>query len=119
MKRRRFTVLDATSVTPRERGRHTEVSRRDDVPCIAVAFDLPLAVCQQRTRQRREHHLTGRHRDWEGFFAGMGRDAPVQPLVDLVTWASTEAAVILLAGRPARPGAAAQRVSPARPGGPR
>lgn len=180
MKRRRLTVLDATSVTPRERGRFAEAAHRHDVPCVVVAFDLPLEVCQQRSRQRRErqvpadvverqhrtfrrhlpglheepfdevvvvsspedldlvrvslapearpvastptsdlppaviidldgtltstawreHFLAGRHRDWPGFFAGMGRDAPVQPLVDLVAWASTHATVVLLTGRP-------------------
>lgn len=180
MKRRRLTVLDATSITPRERVRFVDVAHRHDVACIAVAFDLPLEVCQQRSTQRRErqvppdvverqhrtfrrhlgglheelfdqvvvlgssddldavevvldpelrprastpstglppaviidldgtltsaawreHFLSGRHRDWPGFFAGMGRDAPVQPLVDLVAWASTHATVVLLTGRP-------------------
>lgn len=180
MKRRRLTVLDATSVTPRDRARFVGVARRHDVACVAVAFDLPLEVCQRRSRERRarqvpdeiverqhrtfrrhlgslheepfdevivltesdeldsveltvdpearprastsatglppaviidldgtltsaawrEHFLAGRRRDWQGFFAGMGRDAPVQPLVDLVAWASTHATVVLLTGRP-------------------
>lgn len=180
MKRRRLTVLDATSVTRRERSRFVGVARRHDVACVAVALDLPLEVCQQRSTDRRtrpvppdvverqhttfrrhlagigdepfdevivvstqeefdsievdrgpdaraapptsttglppaiivdldgtltsaawrEHLLTGRHRDWPGFFAGMGRDAPVPPLVDLVAWVSTHATVVLLTGRP-------------------
>lgn len=180
MKRRRFTVLDATSVTRRDRARFLGVARRHDVACVAVAFDLPLELCQQWSSARRErpvppdvverqhttfrrhlagihdedfddvvvvstpeeldalevtrgpdvrspvrptttgrppavvvdldgtltsaawreHFLTGRHRDWPGFFAGMGHDAPVQPLVDLVEWVSAHATVVLLTGRP-------------------
>lgn len=180
MKRRRLTVLDATSVTPRDRARLVGVAHRHDVACVAVAFDLPLELCQRRSTDRRdrqvppgvverqhrtfrrhleglrdepfdevvvlsspedvatievafgpdarpgpqppstglppaiivdldgtltsaawrEHFLTGRRRDWHGFFAGMGRDAPVRPLVDLVAWASTQATVVLLTGRP-------------------
>lgn len=184
MKRRRLTVLDATSVTRRERARLLGVARVHDVPCVAVAFDLPLAVCQQRAGERadravpprvverqhttfrrqlagihdepfdtvvvvsgpdeldtvevdrqptptstsrpapsredaglppaiivdldgtltsmawREHFLTGGRKDWPGFFAGMGRDAPVRPLVDLVQWVSAHAHVVLLTGRP-------------------
>lgn len=184
MKRRRLTVLDATSITRRERARFLGVARAHDVPCVAVAFDLPLAVCQQHARDRterpvppevverqhttfrrhlegihdesfdavvvvstpdeldtleldrdptpastprpapsgtgpglppaiivdldgtltsmswREHFLAGDRKDWRGFFAGMGRDAPVGPLVDLVRWVSAHAHVVLLTGRP-------------------
>lgn len=181
MKRRRLTVLDATSVTRRERARFLGVARLHDVPSVAVAFDLPIDVCQQRAGRRadrpvpheiveRQHatfrrHLAGIHdesfddvvivstqeefdalevdrgpvppaprsaspsglppavvvdldgtltsaawradqflaggrKDWPGFFAGMGRDAPVRPLVDLIEWAATQTTVVLLTGRP-------------------
>lgn len=186
MARRRFTVVDATNLTRRERRRFVGVARRHDVPAVAVVFDLPLATCRQRAAARtsrpvdaevverqhralreslagiddegfadvvviedeadldrltievlpsepghqeraetvaspdtrppavvvdldgtlasatwREHHLHGSRKDWAGFFAGMGRDAPVQPLVDLVGWVALHADVVLLTGRPA------------------
>lgn len=181
MKRRRLTVVDATTLTRRDRRRLLGVARRHDVPAIAVVFALPLAVCQRRAEARpdrrvgphvieRQHetlhrhlgdieqegfaqvvvltgedeadalevqrgpaptiaapgqpgsgrppavvvdldgtltsaawrtsHLRGGRKDWPAFFAGMDRDAPVQPLVDLVEWISAHAGVVLLTGRP-------------------
>lgn len=179
-KRRRFTVVDATSVTRRDRSRYLGVARKYDLPSVAIAFDLPLEVCQQRAADRlervvtadiverqhtafrrhldtlghegfdevvilatvedlehievtrhpapartyartegtrppavivdldgtltsaawREHFVASTPRNWKGFFAGMSRDAPVQPLVDLVEWVGNDAAVVLLTGRP-------------------
>lgn len=179
-KRRRFTVVDATNTTRRERARLLGVARRHDLPAVLIAFDLPLDVCRRRAAERterqvpadiverqhaafvrglggladerftathvlrepdeidqvvrvdagpqpqrrdgppglppavvvdldgtltsaawREHHLAGPGRkDWPAFFAGMSRDAPVQPLVDLVNWTANHAAVVLLTGRP-------------------
>lgn len=191
-KRRRFTVVDATNTTRRERARLMGVARRYDLPATLIAFDLPLELCQRRAAERderrvpadiverqhaafarglerlaeerftavhvlrrpqdvgagevvridtatrampdgrprahvsglqakpplppavvvdldgtltsaawREHHLAGPGRkDWPAFFAGMSRDAPVQPLVDLVNWTANHAAVVLLTGRP-------------------
>ena len=183
LKRRRLTVVDATSVTRRDRRRLLGVARRHDVPAVAVVFDLPLAVCQHRAVMRpdrhvgpdvverqhatlhrhlagihdegfeqvvvvtedtdlavlqvdrrpagtapdassaydtagrppavvvdldgtltsaawRTHHLEGGRKDWPAFFAGMDRDAPVQPLVELVQWVSAHASIVLLTGRP-------------------
>lgn len=64
-------------------------------PAVIVDLDGTLTSAGWR-----EHHLRERKRDWDAFFAGMGRDAPVQPLVDLVDWIASRAAVILLTGRP-------------------
>lgn len=180
MKRRRLTVVDATNLSRRERRRLLGVAEKHQVPAVAVVFDLPLDVCQQRATDRlervvprdviarqhatmhrhlegiddegfddtvvlssvedmdtatvervaggrravsraadglppaaiidldgtltsaswREHHLQGRSKDWAGFFAGMGRDAPVAGLVDLTGWIAHHAAVVLLTGRP-------------------
>jgi predicted kinase len=65
-------------------------------PAVIVDLDGTLTSAAWR-----EHHLTGRRKDWPSFFAGMGRDAPVGPLVDLVGWVANHAAVVLLTGRPA------------------
>jgi predicted kinase len=186
-RRRRLTVIDATSTTRRERARLLGVAHRHQLPAVVIAFDLPLELCQQRARDRRDrpvpadvvarqheafrrhlegladepfdaavvltsveqadavevrrrpehptshaaeavpshavraarapaaiidldgtltsaawrtHHLEGRRRDWEAFFAGMGRDAPVRPLVELTGWVAHHATVVLLTGRP-------------------
>jgi predicted kinase len=67
----------------------------DRPPAVIVDLDGTLTSAAWR-----EHHLSGLRKDWPGFFAGMGRDAPVAPLVDLVGWISHHAAVVLLTGRP-------------------
>ena len=188
LRRRRPTVVDATNLTKRERRRILGLARKHEMTAVAIAFDLPLEVCQRRAADRRErpvatevvarqhetfrrhldglpdegfdevhvlrsieslsdltvrrrqidtrsgamstdrpataaptprrpaividldgtltsawwreHHLTGERRDWAAFFAGMARDAPVRPLVDLAGWVARHAAVVLLTGRP-------------------
>ena len=52
MARRRLTVVDATSLTRRERRRFVGMARRHAVPAIAIVFDLPLATCRQRAAAR-------------------------------------------------------------------
>jgi predicted kinase len=69
--------------------------REPKPPAVIVDLDGTLTSAAWR-----EHHLTGRRKDWPSFFAGMGRDAPVGPLVDLVGWVVNHAAVVLLTGRP-------------------
>jgi protein phosphatase len=64
-------------------------------PAVIVDLDGTLTSAAWR-----EHHLTGMRKDWPAFFAGMGRDAPVEALVDLVGWVANHAAVVLLTGRP-------------------
>lgn len=54
MKRRRFTVVDATNLTRRDRRRLLGVAGKHDLPAVAIAFDLPLEVCQQRAAARTE-----------------------------------------------------------------
>lgn len=69
----------------------------DDLP-PAVVVDLDGTLTSAAWR---EHHLAGPGRkNWPAFFAGMSRDAPVQPLVDLVNWLADDATVVLLTGRP-------------------
>lgn len=68
----------------------------DRPPAVVVDLDGTLTSAAWR-----EHHLVGPGRkDWPAFFAGMSRDAPVQPLVDLVNWLVDDATVVLLTGRP-------------------
>lgn len=75
-----------------------EVGPRDGgvrPPAVIVDLDGTLTSAEWRA-----HHISGRQRDWPRFFAGMGRDAPVPALVDLVTWVAHHATVVLLTGRP-------------------
>jgi predicted kinase len=65
-------------------------------PAVIVDLDGTLTSASWRS-----HHLHGFRKDWPAFFAGMTRDAPVGPLVDLVGWTANHAAVVLLTGRPA------------------
>lgn len=64
-------------------------------PAVVVDLDGTLTSAAWR-----EHLVAGPSRDWAAFFAGMGRDAPVGPLVELVGWVADRAAVVLLTGRP-------------------
>lgn len=68
-----------------------------DLPkAILVDLDGTLASSEWRV-----HLVRGGRRDWEEFFAGMGRDAPVGPLVELLRAVAGDLAVVLLTGRPA------------------
>jgi predicted kinase len=64
-------------------------------PAVVIDLDGTLTSAAWR-----EHLVTGGRKDWERFFAQMGRDAPVQPLVDLAGWIADDVAVVLLTGRP-------------------
>lgn len=68
----------------------------DRPPAVIVDLDGTVA-----SNEWRVHHIRGDERDWEAFFGGMGRDAPVQPLVDLVRWLGRDVDVLLVSGRPA------------------
>ena len=81
--------------TPRPRA-EPAVGEDTRPPAVVVDLDGTLASATWR-----EHHLQGGRKDWPAFFAGMARDAPVQPLVDLVEWIALHADVVLLTGRPA------------------
>ncbi|GGI07081.1 hypothetical protein GCM10011354_22310 [Egicoccus halophilus] len=53
-RRRRFTVVDATNTTRRERARLLGTARRHDLPAALIALDLPLEICRRRAAARRE-----------------------------------------------------------------
>jgi predicted kinase len=73
-----------------------DTAAADLPPALIVDLDGTLTSASWRA-----HHLHGFRKDWPAFFAGMTRDAPVGPLVDLVGWTANHAAVVLLTGRPA------------------
>jgi predicted kinase len=64
-------------------------------PAVVVDLDGTLTSAAWRVR-----HLEGRRKDWSRFFAGMARDAPVRPLIELTGWIADAASVVLLTGRP-------------------
>lgn len=64
-------------------------------PAVVIDLDGTLSSAAWRAA-----HLEGRRKDWNQFFAGMARDAPVRPLIELTGWIAEQAAVVLLTGRP-------------------
>jgi protein phosphatase len=52
LKRRLTTVVDATSLRAANRRKYRELAARHDVPVVAIAFDLPARVYQERNRGR-------------------------------------------------------------------
>lgn len=64
-------------------------------PAVVIDLDGTLTSSAWRVR-----HLEGRRKDWSRFFAGMARDAPVRPLIELTGWIADRATVVLLTGRP-------------------
>ncbi len=69
-----------------------------DGPPWAAVFDLDGTLA---SNEWRVHFLEGGGKDWDAFFASMGRDAPVRPLVDLAEWLAHHVDVLIVTGRPA------------------
>lgn len=57
LKRRRFTVVDATNVARRDRRRLLGLAERHDLPAVAIVFDLPLSLCLDRAAGREERRV--------------------------------------------------------------
>ena len=62
----RLTVVDATNVKSEDRRSLLELARRWDVLATAIVFDLPLALCLERSRSRQdrrtpEHAIKRQH----------------------------------------------------------
>ncbi|MGQ0618187.1 MAG: TIGR03560 family F420-dependent LLM class oxidoreductase [Acidimicrobiia bacterium] len=53
LRRRLTTVVDSTALEPERRRAYLALARRHRVPCVAVLFDTPEAVCRGRNRARR------------------------------------------------------------------
>lgn len=56
--RRRLTVVDATNLQAAWRRQPVALARAQDVPCVAIVFDLPLEVYLARARTRADRRLT-------------------------------------------------------------
>jgi len=50
--RGRLTVVDATNVQPRARAPLLEIARECGRPAVAIVFNLPEQLCQERNRHR-------------------------------------------------------------------
>lgn len=50
---RPVTYVDATNLTPAERGRYIAIGRRHGCQMEAIFFDAPLEVCRERNRARK------------------------------------------------------------------
>lgn len=62
---------------------------------IIIDLDGTLASSEWRV-----HHLRGGRKDWDAFFAGMGSDAPVPWVVELLRADHGGAARLIVTGRP-------------------
>ena len=58
--KRRLTVIDATNVQVDDRKKLISLAREHHALPVAVVFDLPERVCQERTKQRDDRSM-GRH----------------------------------------------------------
>jgi F420-dependent oxidoreductase-like protein len=86
LRRRLLTVVDTLGLDPDRRQAYRDLARRCGVPCHAVAFDTPAAVCRSRNRERARpvpaKVLSAQLRAWETVrpaLAGEGFDAVHQP----------------------------------------
>src|SRR5437588_12277374 len=52
LRRRRLTVVDATSVNPLDRRGLLALARKQRAPAVAIVFDLPEELCVDRDRAR-------------------------------------------------------------------
>jgi F420-dependent oxidoreductase-like protein len=50
--RRLTTVIDTLGLDAERRAAWLELARRNNIPCVAVAFDTPAAECRERNRNR-------------------------------------------------------------------
>jgi len=77
--RGRLTVVDATSVQPEARKPLVELAREHDVLPVAVVFDLPERVCEERNRSRPDrsfgpHVLRNQRSQLHRSLRGLGRE---------------------------------------------
>jgi protein phosphatase len=74
--RGRLTVLDATNVQPESRKKAVAVAREFERLPIAIVFDLPEQVCNERNRSRPD-------RDWNPYLASTQRQQFLRGMKDL------------------------------------
>src|SRR5262249_33026331 len=76
--RGRLTVLDATNVQPESRKKAVAVAHEFQRLPIAIVFDLPEQLCNERNRSRTD-------RDWNPYLAGSQRQQFLRGMKDLET----------------------------------
>jgi len=76
LRRGRLTVLDATNVQPESRKKAVAVAREFERLPIAIVFDLPEQVCNERNRSRTD-------RDWNPYLASTQRQQFLRGMKDL------------------------------------
>jgi len=76
LRRGRLTVLDATNVQPESRKKAVAVAREFERLPIAIVFDLPEQVCNERNRSRPD-------RDWNPYLASTQRQQFLRGMKDL------------------------------------
>jgi hypothetical protein len=64
---------------------------------VIAIFDIDGVLADAR---HREHHLQSRPRDWDGFFAAVAGDSPIEEGIRRVADAGAHHEIVLLSGRP-------------------
>ena len=76
--RRLTTVVDTLGLDPARRTHWLELARRNDLACVAVAFDTPAALCRERNRRRPRpipvDVLAGQLRAWSATREGLPQE---------------------------------------------
>jgi phosphoglycolate phosphatase-like HAD superfamily hydrolase len=62
-----------------------------------VIFDIDGTLANGTHRQR---HLTAPKKDWDAFYAAMGEDTAIQPIIDLANQLACDYHIVLCTGRP-------------------
>ena len=75
----RLTVVDATNVQPEARKSLVELAQQYHCPPVAIVFDLPEQLCQERNSARSERNLPPRvislqHRQMQQSLRGLARE---------------------------------------------
>jgi predicted kinase len=63
----------------------------------AVIFDIDGTLADL---SHRLHHISGGKKDWDAFFAAMGGDAPILPVIELLKRLGRVDSIVLCSGRP-------------------
>jgi F420-dependent oxidoreductase-like protein len=78
LRRRLFTVVDSLGLEPARRRAWLALARRHGVPCQAVTFSTPAAVCRDRNRRRQPplpaKVATSQRRAYDAALAALGEE---------------------------------------------
>lgn len=74
----------------------TVMSKYETTPAVLFDIDGTLADCEHR-----RHHVTGKHKDFDAFYAAMAADTPNEPIVQMCNlYYANRWHVVLCTGRP-------------------